>query len=93
MAVPMRLSNNDKCQADTYGPEAPALDAFGSQVLQLLQLRVVAANYGLQNFCADTVDVPQGPQGELKPDLRQRRRPAQPRQHRLHPAAHRPAGL
>jgi hypothetical protein len=63
MAVPMRISNNDKCQAEEYGPGMTPSD---SKYFSYCNYEV-AQNYGLQDFCADTVDVPQGPQGELKP--------------------------
>jgi len=65
MAVPMRLTNNDKCQADFYGPEG-TVDATDPKYFSYCNYAVAGA-YGLQNFCAATVDIPQGPQGELKP--------------------------
>jgi len=55
MAVPMRLTNNDKCVPDV------TTERFSYCNYE------VAAAYGLQNFCADRVDIPQGPQGELNP--------------------------
>jgi hypothetical protein len=63
MAVPMRLSNNDKCQAEEYGP---GMTPSENKAFSYCNYDI-AKSYGLQDFCADTVDVPQGPQGELKP--------------------------
>jgi len=63
MAVPMRLTNNDKCNADEYGPGAtPSPNKYFSYCNE-----EVATAYGLQDFCADTVDIPQGPQGTPGP--------------------------
>jgi hypothetical protein len=63
MAVPMRISNNDKCQADEYGPTVTTSeDKYFSYCNY-----DVAKDYGLQDFCDATVDVPQGPNDELKP--------------------------
>lgn len=61
MAVPMRLSNNDKCKAEEYGPGATPSD----EKLFSYCNHDVAKDYGLQDFCADIVNVPQGPQSEL----------------------------
>lgn len=59
MAVPMRLTNNDKCNADEYGPgKTPSANKEFSYCNY-----DVAGAYGLQDFCADVVSVPQGPQG------------------------------
>jgi hypothetical protein len=60
MAVPMRLTNNDKCQADEYGPGQTPSD---NKVFSYCNYDVAAA-YGLQDFCADTVSVPLGQTGE-----------------------------
>ena len=55
MAVPMRLTNNAKCVPDVT-------------TLRFSYCNYeVAQNYGLQNFCAATVMIPQGPLGELGP--------------------------
>ncbi len=89
MAVPMRLTNNDKCNADEYGPGQTPSD---NKVFSYCNDEVASA-YGLQDFCADTVDIPQGPHGRPRADLRQRGRPAQRRQHRFHPAPAVAAGL
>jgi hypothetical protein len=64
MAVPMRLTNNDKCNADYFDPGItdPADKKYFSYCNH-----VVAQDYGLQNFCADTVDIPQGPEGTPGP--------------------------
>ena len=73
MAVPMRLSNNDKCNAEYYAPDVITpdnkkfsycnytyKDATGTE-------EAIAKAYGLPDFCADTVDIPTGPNDELKP--------------------------
>jgi len=52
MAVPMRLTNNARCQTDATTGYC-ASDA--------------AAAYGLKDQCVGTVDIPLGPQGELQP--------------------------
>jgi len=67
MAIPMRLSNNDKCQADLYGPEAThdgIWDPTDPKYFSYCNYEVAEA-YGLQDFCADTVSIPQGQTGEL----------------------------
>ena len=56
MAVPMRLTNNDKCVADEYGPGTTPSE---NKVFSYCNFDVAAA-YGLPDFCADTVEVPQG---------------------------------
>jgi len=61
MAVPMRLSNNDKCQADYYGPDV-TLETTDKKYFSYCNYDVAAA-YGLQNLCATTALVPKG-QGE-----------------------------
>lgn len=63
MAVPMRLTNNDKCNADEYGPGETPSD---NKVFSYCNYDV-AEGYGLQDFCVDTVDIPQGPQGTPGP--------------------------
>jgi len=63
MAVPMRLTNNDKCNADEYGPGTTPSE---KKVFSYCN-EAVAGVYGLQDFCADTVDIPQGPQGTPGP--------------------------
>ena len=55
MAVPMRLTNNDKC---VPGVTTERFSYCNYEVAQ---------NYGLQDFCADTVQIPQGPNDELQP--------------------------
>ena len=63
MAVPMRLTNNDKCVADEYGPGAtPSENKFFSYCNF-----EVAQHYGLQDFCSDVVDIPTGQDGTLGP--------------------------
>ena len=63
MAVPMRLTNNDKCVADEYRPGAtPSESKFFSYCNF-----DVAEPYGLQNFCSDVVDIPTGQDGSLGP--------------------------
>ena len=61
MAVPMRLTNNDKCNADEYGPGQTPSD---NKVFSYCNFDV-AGNYGLQDFCADTVSIPQGQDGTM----------------------------
>jgi hypothetical protein len=63
MAVPMRLTNNDKCQADEYGPGATPSENKAFSYCN----EAVATLYGFQDFCADTVEIPQGPQATLQP--------------------------
>ncbi|MDQ2090859.1 choice-of-anchor O protein [Marimonas arenosa] len=58
-AVPMRLTNNDKCQADEYGPGQTPSE---NKVFSYCNYDVAAA-YGLQDFCQDTALVPQGQSG------------------------------
>lgn len=53
MAVPMRLTNNDKCVPDV------TTERFSYCNFE------VAQDYGLEDFCAARVSIPQGPQGEL----------------------------
>ena len=63
MAVPMRMTNNDKCNADEYGPSVltPSEKKWFSYCNHSDETHGdVAAAYGLQDFCADTVMVPQG---------------------------------
>ena len=57
MALPVRLTNNDKCVPDKFKPGVED-EEFGYCNGD------VAALYGLQDFCADTVEVPQGKDGE-----------------------------
>ena len=64
MAVPMRLTNNDKCSADYFEPGIT--DPADKKYFSYCNFEVAAA-YGLQNFCADTVDIPQGPEGTPGP--------------------------
>lgn len=54
-ALPMRLTNNAKCSF----PVVQESDAYCDVT--------VAAGYGLQDFCADQVNIPLGPQGQLQP--------------------------
>jgi len=51
MAVPMRLTNNDKCVPDVTTERFSYCNAE------------FATLYGLQDFCVDTVSIPQGPTG------------------------------
>jgi hypothetical protein len=63
MAVPMRLTNNDKCVADEYGPGmTPAENKFFSYCNY-----EVAQDYGLQDSCNDVVNIPTGQDGSLGP--------------------------
>jgi len=65
MAVPMRMTNNDKCVAETYSKDARKDLAEDDAKYFSYCNADVADDYGLQDFCADTIEVPQGPQGEL----------------------------
>ncbi|HEY9148633.1 MAG TPA: choice-of-anchor O protein, partial [Gammaproteobacteria bacterium] len=56
-AVPMRLTNNARCNA-TVLDDPTTDDAYCG---------ITAVNYGLKNQCVDTTDIPQGPQGTLNP--------------------------
>lgn len=69
MAMPMRLTNNDKCKVDEESGELvdtslychPDPYDFGDGIL------VSATDYGIKNQCMDTVDIPTGPNDDLKP--------------------------
>ena len=61
MATPMRLSNNDKCVPDFYAPGV-TLDPTDPKYFSYCNFDVAAA-YGLQDFCVDTVTIPQGQTG------------------------------
>ena len=69
MAVPMRLTNNDKCKVDEDSRELVDTSLychfepydFGDGVL------VAAEDYGIKDQCMDMVDVPTGPNDDLKP--------------------------
>jgi hypothetical protein len=61
MATPMRLSNNDKCVPDFYAPGV-SLDPTDPKYFSYCNFEVAAA-YGLQDFCVDTVTIPQGQTG------------------------------
>ena len=63
MAVPMRLTNNDKCNAEFFGPNG-AIDPTDPRYFSYCNYDV-AYDYGLQNFCETTVQVPTGQSGEL----------------------------
>lgn len=65
MAVPMRLSNNDRCVAADYAPGVELADTDPKYFSYCND--AVAVDYGLQDFCAATVDVPLGPQGDPSP--------------------------
>ena len=65
MAVPMRLTNNDKCNAEFYGPEGTIVPE-DAQYFSYCNYDV-AQFYGLQDFCAATVDVPSGQDGATGP--------------------------
>jgi hypothetical protein len=69
MAVPMRLSNNAKCN-----PPTQVTPGGGSEDLYCTTdtdgTTVDASNFGLKNQCADTVEIPTGPDqdGDGVPD-------------------------
>jgi hypothetical protein len=60
MAMPMRLTNNDKCNAEYFDPGI--IDASDPSYFSYCNYEV-AEDYGLQNFCQDTVEIPQGQDG------------------------------
>ena len=62
MAMPMRLTNNDKCNAEYFDPGIT--DATDPSYFSYCNYEV-AANYGLQNFCQTTVEIPQGQDGTM----------------------------
>ena len=55
MAVPMRLTNNDKCNP-------VRIDNVEDEYFSYCNVEF-AADYGLQNFCADRAEIPQGQSG------------------------------
>ena len=61
MAVPMRVTNNDKCNAEFYS-EGGTIDPEAPQYFSYCNYDV-AEFYGLQDFCATTVSVPTGQDG------------------------------
>ena len=61
MAVPMRLTNNDKCNAEFYSTDG-TIDPDAPQYFSYCNYDV-ASDYGLQDFCATTVSVPTGQDG------------------------------
>lgn len=63
MAVPMRVTNNDKCVADEYGPN---LTPSPEKTFNYCN-HDVASSYGLQDFCTDVVEIPSGPAGDPNP--------------------------
>lgn len=63
MAVPMRVTNNDKCVATEYGP---GMTPSAEKAFSYCNYDV-AQDYGLQDFCADVIFVPSGPNGEPNP--------------------------
>ncbi len=68
MAVPMRLTNNDKCNAEYYAPDVTMTDEdYAKKGFSYCNYDVAAA-YGLQNFCVATAEVPKG-QGEEVQDI------------------------
>ncbi len=71
MAMPMRLTNNDKCGPE-YNPTYTDADGNTGGITDPTDKKyfsycnyVVAKNYGLQDFCANTVEIPQGKDGTL----------------------------
>jgi hypothetical protein len=64
LAVPMRLTNNDRCNAEYNDPGIT--EPTDSKYFSYCNY-VAAEPYGLQNLCTETVEVPQGPQDELRP--------------------------
>jgi hypothetical protein len=59
MAVPMRMTNNAKCN--------PPDEVTGVITDDLYCDVALAALYGIKNQCAATVEIPTGPQDELRP--------------------------
>ncbi len=66
-AVPMRLTNNDRCVAEDYKPGVtidPNDPDNGNKYFSYCN-EEVAVDYGLQDFCADIAEIPQGQSGDL----------------------------
>ncbi len=61
-AMPMRLTDNAKCNVENPQPYCNG-SAINTNFPDLL----VPMDYGLKDMCADTVDIPTGPNDELKP--------------------------
>jgi hypothetical protein len=61
-AMPMRLTDNAKCNVENPQPycNGSAINANFTDVL-------IPMDYGLKDMCADTVEIPTGPQDELTP--------------------------
>jgi len=68
MAIPMRLTNNDKCKVDEFSGELidTALYCHDAD-FDMDGVITGAANFGLKNQCLDTVLIPTGPNDTLKP--------------------------
>jgi hypothetical protein len=63
MAIPMRLTNNAKCNTDGTDVTDPDLYCNDEGTDEVAG----AADYGLKNQCADTVDIPTGPNNTPTP--------------------------
>ncbi len=68
MAMPMPITDNAKCN-----PENPAPYCYGSALVGMVPVPTDSsgvaldpADFGLKDMCADLVEVPTGPQGDLK---------------------------
>jgi hypothetical protein len=61
-AVPMRLTNNARCLADSLDAIDDPLDATDD-----LYCTSLAVDYGLTDQCVDTVDIPLGQSGQPQP--------------------------
>jgi hypothetical protein len=61
-AMPMRLTDNAKCNVDNPQPYCNGSAIFGTTEETLNPL-----DYGLKDMCAATVEIPTGPNDELKP--------------------------
>lgn len=63
MAIPMRLTNNAKCNTDGTNVTDPDLYCNDEGTDEVIG----AADYGLKNQCLDTVEIPTGPNATLTP--------------------------
>ena len=69
MAIPMRLTNNDKCKVDEDSGllADTSLYCHDSDFVLEDGSIIGASDFGLKDQCIDTVDVPTGPNDDLKP--------------------------
>lgn len=69
MAIPMRLTNNDKCKVDAETRELVDTGLYcHDSDFELEDGSIIgASDFGLKNQCMDMVDIPTGPNDDLKP--------------------------